>query len=99
MSDIRLNSQTQTHAIDDITKKINFAGYEFLFNSPTASRGVGILIKKTLKYSVPVKLGDATGNILVINLHVDGVPVTVGSVYGPNENDLGFFGTVERYVR
>jgi exonuclease III len=95
ISDLKLNSQFQTHALHDVTKMINFAGYEFIHNSPTASRGVGVLISKKINHSVPVVLKDHTGNILVIKLIIDNVEFTVGSVYGPNNNDMGFFNELE----
>jgi exonuclease III len=76
---------------------INFAGYEFIHNSPKASRGVGVLISKKINYSVPVVLKDDTGNILVIKLIIDNVEFTVGSVYGPNNNDMGFFTELENF--
>jgi exonuclease III len=77
---------------------INFAGYEFIHNSPTASRGVGVLISKKINHSVPVVLKDHTGNILVIKLIIDNVEFTVGSVYGPNNNDMGFFNELENFI-
>jgi exonuclease III len=64
-----------------------------------ASRGVGILISKKLNFTVPEKHLDVTGNIIVINLVIDGWALTVGSVYGPNDNDLEFFNTLEQFVK
>jgi hypothetical protein len=46
LSDIRLNFEKQRHAVFDLKKKILMAGYEFYFNSPHSSRGVGLLISK-----------------------------------------------------
>jgi len=46
LSDIRLNSTVQHAAINDLKKRFGLKGYNFYFNSPISSRGVGILIAK-----------------------------------------------------
>jgi hypothetical protein len=98
MSDIRLNSQSQSHAINDLTKIINFKGYDFFFNSPMSSRGVGILISKKVNYTVEATQKDDIGNILVIKMIIDGLVFVVGSVYGPNDNNMDFFITLEQII-
>jgi hypothetical protein len=44
LSDVRLNSNIQKHAVFDIEKRFSMAGYDFYHNSTFSSRGVGILI-------------------------------------------------------
>ena len=44
LSDTRLNSEKNTVPVNSITNKLGFLGYDFLHNSITANRGVGILI-------------------------------------------------------
>jgi exonuclease III len=46
LSDTRLNSNEQKHAVNDIEKKIFSLGYSIIHNSTGSSRGVAILIKK-----------------------------------------------------
>jgi hypothetical protein len=46
LSDLKLNSESQTHAIHDIEKKLFNLNFKLIYNSTTSSRGVGILIKK-----------------------------------------------------
>jgi exonuclease III len=46
LSDLRLNSDAQVHAVHDLEKKVNNLGYTLKHNSKNSSRGVGILIKK-----------------------------------------------------
>ena len=48
LSDLRLNSSKQSSAVHDLEKLFFFNGYKFYHNSVVASRGVGILIKKTI---------------------------------------------------
>ncbi len=46
LCDLRLHSSKQIIACKEISKRLYLMGYKFIYNSPTASRGVGILIKK-----------------------------------------------------
>jgi exonuclease III len=98
LSDIKLNSQIQTHAIHDLIKMFKFAGYDLIYNSPTASRGVGILISTKSNYKITDTRKDDTGNLLIINVEINDIKFTVGSVYGPNDNDLSFFADLERFL-
>jgi exonuclease III len=100
LSDTRLNFLIQKAAANDIKKKLEFAGYEFLFNSPFASRGVSILIKKSLGFTVSSTHADRTGNILAVEfkttpeLNNDEI-LTVVAVYGPNDNNLEFYSDLD----
>jgi hypothetical protein len=71
LSDTRLNYLIQKAAVNDIRKKLEFAGYNFWFNSPFASRGVSILIKKNLGFTVSTINSDRTGNILAIEFNTN----------------------------
>jgi exonuclease III len=46
LSDTRLNSLIQVSALNDITKMLEFNGYNLFHNSPFSNRGVAIAIKK-----------------------------------------------------
>jgi hypothetical protein len=48
LCDLRIQSNKQIVACQEITKRLYLMGYKFIHNSPTSSRGVGILIKKRL---------------------------------------------------
>jgi exonuclease III len=52
LSDTRLNSEKQSHAVFDLEKKLLSAGYDFIYNSRESSRGVAILISRKLNYTV-----------------------------------------------
>jgi exonuclease III len=99
MSDIRLNSLIQIAATNDIAKKLEFNGYEFYYNSPFASRGVGIAVKKTLGLLKNNQSNDRTGNILAIDFTFPAnnagpdqhSMLTIFSLYGPNDNNGEFY--------
>jgi exonuclease III len=102
LSDIRLNSLIQIAAVNDIEKKIKFNGYEFLYNSPFASREVGILIKKDLGFSISETKKDREGNILLLKCNKNGTEgnhVTLGSIYGPNDNNREFFADLKKMLK
>jgi exonuclease III len=94
LSDIRLNSNKQIAATMDITKRFLFRGYSFIHNSQENSRGVGILLSKKIMYTVHNEYRDIEGNILLIDITISGWRLTVGSVYGPNNDNEDFFRTI-----
>jgi exonuclease III len=103
LSDIRLNSLIQTAAINDIRKRLEFNGYDFFFNSPFASRGVGIALKKSAGFTVINQLNDRTGNILVLNVGniADPEQKVIGSlisIYGPNDNSRDFYHDLNEFL-
>jgi exonuclease III len=99
LCDTRLNSEKQISAINDIKKRFAFRGYDLFFNSKTNSRGVGILISKKLSYTIHNKYADAVGNIFLINITINSKRMTIGSVYGPNQDDEIFFNNVGTAIR
>ena len=57
--------------MNSITKKLGFLGYDFLHNSITANRGVGILISKKLNYNILDRAEDDLGNFLLIKIKIE----------------------------
>jgi exonuclease III len=90
-----LNTDAQSHATHDIEKKIKNLGYEFFHNSKTSSRGVGILIKKDIFKTQINKIVDNKCNLLLLKVKLSHGTCVLGSMYGPNENDLAFFEDLE----
>jgi exonuclease III len=73
-----------------------------LYNSPFASRGVGILIKKDLGFSISETKKDREGNILLLKCNKNGTEgnhVTLGSIYGPNDNNREFFADLKKMLK
>ncbi len=89
LSDLRLNSLKQIIACKELVKKFYFRGYKFIFNSPSSSMGVGILIKKTAleKISILNTVRDTEGNFILIDIEHKNSRFTLGSVYGANTNE------------
>jgi exonuclease III len=95
MSDVRLNSNTQKSALNDIIKRFSFNGYNFYHNSPMSSRGVAIAIKTNADPGVSLVKQDRIGNILVLKLHNN---LVLAAVYGPNDNNLECFADLTNYL-
>jgi hypothetical protein len=91
LSDMRLNSNKQISAVNDITKRFAFRGYDMFINSKISSRGVGILISKKLPYIVHREYTDNNCNFIILDISIHGKRLTIGSVYGPNHDDELFF--------
>jgi hypothetical protein len=54
-------------------------------NSKTSSRGVTILT--STKLSLIDSFHDDNGNILLLHIRMNEYNITIGSIYGPNDND------------
>ncbi len=64
-------------------------GYKFIHNSPTSSRGVGILLKKSLLDNLNIlnTVRDREGNYILIDVEYRNERYTFGSIYGANTNE------------
>jgi hypothetical protein len=61
---------------------------------------VGILINRKIAHSISNCLCDNDGNIIIIklNLNIGNDRLIVGSLYGTNQNEEGFFNTLEQFL-
>ncbi len=98
LSDTRLNSRKQNAATHDLLKKFRLKGYNFIHNSKTSSRGVAVLIKKTISWELHRKIEDPGDNYLILSATINSYRFTLGAVYGPNQNDLQFYDSLERDI-
>ncbi len=86
-----MNSDKQIAGVNNITKKLKFLGYSLYHNSSKNKRGVAILLSNKLANSVAEEYRDESCNILLLKLKVGTTNVTVGSIYGPNNDDINFY--------
>jgi len=100
LSDTRLNSNCNNYGLHDIVKQFSFRGYSAIFNSPKSNRGVGILIKKALNPVILAKKECSSGNFLLLKLTISGYSkeFVVGSIYGPNDNNMTFFDNLDAAI-
>jgi hypothetical protein len=85
LSDIRLNT-----VVNGFT---NFFSprYDMLHNSTTNSRGVAILIDRSIQYVIHNEHCDANNNILAVKLAICDTNILLISIYGPNNNNYVFY--------
>jgi hypothetical protein len=55
------------------------------------SRGLMILFEPKLNVKIIKVTPDSLGNYLIAEIEVDGQPICLGNVYGPNEENPGFY--------
>jgi exonuclease III len=91
MCDIKLNPEAHKQPVHDLEKQFQARGYKFFYNSPNASRGVGILIANNLKVEILSEKKDDKGNMFLLKIQINNLQMVIGSVYGPNDNNLSFF--------
>jgi hypothetical protein len=70
-------------------------GYSFFHNSRYRSRGTAILLSKRVVCTIVGRFTDDECNMLLLKLAIGNVTITVGSIYGPNDDDENFFRKLE----
>jgi exonuclease III len=91
ISDNRMNSDKQIAGVNNITKKLGFMGYSIDHNSSKNSRGVAIIISNKLVYTVLDDFKDDLCNIILMKVQFGTKTITLGSIYGPNTDDVNFY--------
>ena len=67
-------------------------GGEIIFNSHTSnSRGVCILFNNNIEYKVLRTRTDQEGNMLILDLEVEGQHISLVNIYGPNGDNPEFY--------
>jgi exonuclease III len=64
--------------------------YKLYLNSSKESRGVGIAIKRSIAHEIYSTIIDNAENYILLDVKLKGRRVTIGCVYGPNENNPEF---------
>ena len=84
---------------NEIKNKTNFAIY--CSNGISASRGVGIVINKSLNYEIMDKFTDEDGRMILINIQIENTVFSMVSIYAPNCRTLRnvFFKNVSRFLK
>jgi exonuclease III len=94
LSDIRLCNQAGVSNISELINSFRtnpHCSYKFFHNSHSNKRGVGILIKHTINFSVLDKERDEEDNILGLKIDIEGKEFVICSIYGPNHHNPAFF--------
>jgi exonuclease III len=97
MSDVRAADKIkEVENLFRVTKNGNYATY---FNSSRSARGVGIAIRRKISHKVfQVRRDEADENYILLDVEIKGKRLTLGSVYGPNENNANFYRKLKREV-
>ena len=99
LSDIRLCNRQGVSNLSAISQTflVNpYGSYNFVHNSHSNKRGVGILLKKSLNFTIMQEVPDPTGdNYLLLRLSYSGSEFILGCIYGPNEIIPDFFTRLE----
>jgi len=103
LSDIRMNSAKQVSALHDLKKLFFFKGYELFHNSTTASRGVGILVKREIipeNFEILAQTGTRDCNSLLMHVKIFKKEYVICAVYGPNhDTEIDFYAELKTLLR
>jgi exonuclease III len=98
LSDIRLSNRNLVSAANDIKKTFSANlnhPYNFFYNSTKNKRGTGILISNNLTFSVLDRWEEEEENALFLKVLISGEQFTIGSIYGPNEQNINFYNKIK----
>ncbi|MCG7878665.1 MAG: reverse transcriptase domain-containing protein [Candidatus Thiodiazotropha endolucinida] len=74
-------------------------GGEVIFNSFTSNaRGVCILFSNSIQYKLFRTRTDERGNMLILDLEIEGKRFTLANIYGPNDDSPNFFLKVQDII-
>ena len=65
--------------------------YKIYYNSDRESRGVAIAIKRKIYHEILDTYRSDDQNILLMKVKIKGQILVIGSVYGPNEQNVEFY--------
>ncbi len=103
LNDIRLCNKGGVSDLKFISEILTInpnCSYNFFHQSKSNSRGVGILVKKSLNFSCTGEERDqATDNYLLLRADINSSTVIFGSVYGPNESNPNFYINLKNSIR
>ena len=68
-----------------------WGGKIYFSHGESNARGVCILIKNDIAFSVKNIIRDQQGRFIILDMEIDGFRFTLANVYGPNEDDPDFF--------
>jgi len=96
VSDLRLkNKEPEIKKMFGLNKN---ESYKLYANSSIESRGVAIAIKRKIAHEVIENFSSVDQNIILLKIKIKGVLCTLGSIYGPNENNPGFFISLKQRI-
>jgi exonuclease III len=95
MSDVRAaNKVKDIEELFRVTKNGNYVTY---FNSSKSARGIAIRRKISHKVN-QIRKDEMDENYILLDVEIKGKKLTLGSVYGPNENSVQFYRKLKREV-
>jgi exonuclease III len=103
VSDIRMCNKSGLSDLGFIKNILSinpYCSYNFYHHSRSNSRGVGILVKKSLNFTCSGEERDPDrDNYLLLRANINNCTVILGSIYGPNETNLEFYNRLQTSIQ
>jgi len=91
LSEVWMNTVKNPQNANTVGDIVSGAGYQLVYNSTQACRGVAILIKEGIGLRVRRVIRDDGENMLLLVVESHGIACLIGAVYGPNKEDKDFY--------
>jgi len=97
LSDIRAGEKSKQ--IEKLFRLTRNGNYVIYLNSTKSSRGVGIAIRRSIAHDVKNILKDGVHeNFIILDVELKGRRLTLGCIYGPNENNVAFYNELKNTI-
>lgn len=83
--------ETHLRPADHLSIRKGWVGQLYHSSFQDRSRGVAILIHKSVPFSISEVISDASGRFIILRGQINGVCLILANVYGPNWDDEAFF--------
>ncbi len=88
--------------MEEVRKLFNLTmngSYKLYVNSTRDSRGVGVAIKQSISHEIKnIVLDNIDENYILLDVIIKGKRIVLGSVYGPNGNNVNFYNKLRRDI-
>jgi hypothetical protein len=102
LSDTRIITNKGVSSSDRIKNSLRDCStnrYDAYFNSTANSRGVAILVSKTIPdFSISKEYKDTNENYYVLECKINGILYGIGAIYGPNNTSRTFYNDLTNVI-
>jgi len=97
LSDLRLKDrENEVKRLMGLNKN---ESYRLYANSSREARGVGVAIKRKIAHDIIEIYCTEDQNLILLKVRIKGILCVIGAVYGPNENNSGFYRQLKNKIR
>ena len=96
--DIALTQETHSCALKEKTWKDEWDGEIYFSHGESNARGACIFIRSHVQHEIHKQIPDPNGRYVILDITIDGIRLTLASIYAPNNDSPEFFKEVRNKI-